>query len=138
MTPTLDQGSVSAPRSGKVLGIASWVVQILAGGMLLMAGIGKLRGTPEMVGAFEHIGAGQWFRYLTGALEVVGAILLVVPRTIAFGAALLGAVMLGAVATHLFIVGGSPLAALILLAAVGFVAWVRRAQLQAVVRRVLG
>ena len=141
MTPTLPQGSLSLPRAAngnKGVVIASWIVQILAGAMLLMAGISKLRGKPEMVGAFEAIGAGQWFRYLTGALEVIGAVLLVVPRLIGVGALLLSAVMVGAVATHLFILGGSPVMALVLLAAVGFVAWVRRAQLQGLVQGLRG
>jgi putative oxidoreductase len=138
MTPTLNQESVVLPRPNKVLGIASWVVQILAGGMLLMAGIGKLRGTPEMVGAFQAIGIGQWFRILTGTLEVIGAVLIVIPRFIGLGAALLAAVMVGAVATHLFVVGGSPLMALVLLAATGFVLWVRRGQLLSLVQRAVG
>jgi putative oxidoreductase len=35
-------------------------------------------------------------------------------------------VMLGAVPTHLFVVGGSPLSAIILLIVTGVVAWARR------------
>ena len=31
-----------------------------------------------MVEMFDKIGLGQWFRYLTGGLEVTGAILLLV------------------------------------------------------------
>jgi hypothetical protein len=34
---------------------------------------------------FDKIGLGQWFRYVTGSLEVVGALLLLVPRTSAIG-----------------------------------------------------
>lgn len=32
----------------------------------------KLAGAPAMVGLFDTIGIGQWFRYLTGSLEVSG------------------------------------------------------------------
>jgi uncharacterized membrane protein len=32
-----------------------------------------------MVGLFDAIGIGQWFRYLTGGLEVLGAVALLVP-----------------------------------------------------------
>lgn len=144
MTPTLPQdpsfsrSSTGTGSNQKVLGIASWIVQILAGAFLLMAGFSKLRGKPEMVGAFEAIGAGQWFRYLTGALEVIGAVLIVIPRFIGVGAVLLGTVMVGAVATHLFILGGSALVPLALVVAFAFVAWVRRAQLQALVARARG
>ncbi len=46
-----------------------------------MAGFSKLSGNEQMVGLFEAIGLGQWFRYLTGTMEVAGAILLLIPRT---------------------------------------------------------
>jgi putative oxidoreductase len=75
---------------------------------------------------FETIGVGQWFRYLTGALEVAGAILLLIPRTSGLGAFMLAAVMAGAVMTHLFIIGGSPLIAITLLVVTGVVSWGRR------------
>ena len=80
----------------------------------------------RLVGLFEAIGVGQWFRYLTGTLEVAGAILLLIPRTSGLGALMLVGVMTGAVMTHLFIVGGSPLMAIILLVVTGIVAWGRR------------
>jgi uncharacterized membrane protein YphA (DoxX/SURF4 family) len=52
---------------------------------------------------FGKVGIGQWFRYFTGSLEVVCAILLLIPRTSAIAAVLLALIMAGAVATHLFI-----------------------------------
>ena len=54
---------------------------------------------------FAKIGIGQWFRYFTGSLEVICAILLLIPRTSAIAAALLACTMAGAVLTHLFILG---------------------------------
>src|SRR5438093_1341613 len=74
----------------------------------------------------ERIGLGQWFRYVTGSLEVLGAVLLLIPRLSGLGALLLVGVMLGAVPTHLFVVGGNPLPAIILLIVTGVVAWGRR------------
>jgi Flp pilus assembly protein TadB len=47
-------------------------------------------------------------------------------RTSGLGALLLVGVMAGAVFTHVFIVGGSPLMAIILLVVTGLVAWGRR------------
>jgi putative oxidoreductase len=52
---------------------------------------------------FGKIGIGQWLRYFTGSLEVVGAVLLLIPKTSAIAAVLLALTMVGAVATHLFI-----------------------------------
>jgi len=67
-----------------------------------------------LVGLFNAIGIGQWFRYLTGTLEVVGAILLLIPRISGLAALMLAGIMICAVVTHVLIVGGSPLGATIL------------------------
>ena len=112
--------------TGKIINVGLWILQIGAAGMFLMVGFLKLSGDPQMVGLFDAIGLGQWFRYVTGSLEVLGAILLLVPRLSGLGALLLVGVMLGAVPTHLFVVGGSPLPAIILLIVTGVVTWGRR------------
>src|SRR5271169_383088 len=95
-------------ESSKALNVVLWLVQIGAAAMFLMAGGSKLGGDGQMVGLFEQIGIGQWFRYLTGALEVIGAGLLFVPTLAGIGGLLLTGVMLGAVTTHLFVIGGNP------------------------------
>src|SRR5438876_1825179 len=123
------QASTEVRRLGsteKSINVGLWVLQVGAAGMFLMAGFAKLSGDPQMVGQFDAIGFGQWFRYLTGSLEVLGAVLLLAPRLSGLGALLLVGVMLGAVATHLFVVGGSPLSAIILLIVTGVIAWGRR------------
>jgi uncharacterized membrane protein YphA (DoxX/SURF4 family) len=122
-------------RPGKAANIALWVVQILLALAFLGAASGKLLGNPDMVGLFEAIGVGQWFRYLTGLLELTGAILIVVPRTKFLGAALLSMVMVGAVMTHLLILHNAPTAPAVLLLLAGIVAWGRRAGLRPVLAR---
>jgi hypothetical protein len=94
--------------------------------MFLFAGVPKLLGAPQVVAVFETIGFGQWFRYLTGGLEVLCALLLLIPRLAGVGALLLMFVMLGAVGTHLFLVGGSPVPAIVLLLVMALIAWARR------------
>jgi uncharacterized membrane protein YphA (DoxX/SURF4 family) len=127
MAQVLTEGTRSGSSStGKIANVVLWVLQIAAAGMFLMVGFLKLSGNAQMVGLFEAIGIGQWFRYLTGTLEVVGAILLLIPRTSGLSALMLAGVMAGAVMTHLFIVGGSPLGAIILLVVTTAVAWGRR------------
>ncbi len=54
---------------------------------------------------FQQIGIGQWFRYFTGVVEVVGAALLLVPRAVAAGVALLGVTMLSAALVWIFVIG---------------------------------
>jgi uncharacterized membrane protein YphA (DoxX/SURF4 family) len=127
MQQTLSEGTrLSSSSTGKIMNVVLWILQIAAAGMFLMVGFLKLSGNPQLVGLFEAIGLGQWFRYLTGTLEVAGAILLLIPRTSGLGALMLAGVMAGAVMTHLFVVGGSPLMAIILLAVTTVVAWGRR------------
>src|SRR5258705_3292170 len=109
--------------TGTIINVGLWILQIGAAGMFLMVGFFKLSGDPRMVGLFDAIGFGQWFRYVTGSLEVLGAVLLLIPRLSGLGALLLVGTMLGAVTTHLFLVGGSPLGATILLIATGGIAW---------------
>ena len=108
--------------------IALWVLQAFLALAFAGAASGKLLGKPEMVALFEAVGVGQWFRYVTGLMELTGALLIVVPRTKFFGAALLSLVMVGAVMTHLFILHNSPAAPAVLLVLAGVVAWARRGE----------
>src|SRR5437762_5306142 len=93
-----------------------WTLTIVAAAMFLLAGSLKLTGVPMEVQLFSAIGIGQWFRYVTGSLEVGAAIGLFVPALAPLAALLLAVVMVGAILTHLFIVGGSPLIPIALLA----------------------
>jgi putative oxidoreductase len=120
------QTSTEVSRTGSIANVGLWILQIAAAGMFLMAGFSKLSGNPQMVEMFEAIGFGQWFRYVTGSVEVLGAVLVLIPRTSGLGALLIVGTMLGAVATHLVIIGGSPVPALVLLIVTGIIAWGRR------------
>ena len=106
-----------ALRSSRTKTALLWTLQIATAAMFFMAGISKLAGVSAMVQLFATIGFGQWFRYLTGAIEVVSATLLLIPSLASFGAALLIPTMVGAIVTHLFVVGGSPAIPIALLAA---------------------
>jgi putative oxidoreductase len=104
----------------------AWTLQILCGLMFVFAGGTKLAGQQHMVETFQVIGLGQWFRYLTGLIEVGGGLLLFVPALAFYAASALVVTMVGAVITHLFIIGGSPVAAFVLLVATATIAYLRR------------
>ena len=61
----------------------------------------KLIGVPIEVQMFDVIGWGQWFRYFTAVLELLGAIGLLFPQRSRRSAVLLALVMLGAITFHL-------------------------------------
>ena len=108
--------------------IADWVIRILLALSFISAGGMKLAGVAQFVAMFDEIGFGQWFRLLTGAIEVTGGVLIIVPRTAVLGALLLACVMIGAVITHLAVIGGNPIPATVLLALSLTVLWLRRTQ----------
>jgi uncharacterized membrane protein YphA (DoxX/SURF4 family) len=83
----------------------------------------KLMGKPEMVALFSAVGFGQWFRYITGILELTGAVLIMVPTTRRIGAALLATIMLGALTAHLFILHVPPTTPGVLFLMSGFAVW---------------
>jgi uncharacterized membrane protein YphA (DoxX/SURF4 family) len=108
--------------------VVLWVGQFVMAAAFLMSGGSKFAGAPAMVGLFDAIGIGQWFRYLTATIEVGSGIALLVPSLAPYGALALVATMTGAVFTHLFVVGGSPLPALVLGLGSAAIAWARRDQ----------
>jgi putative oxidoreductase len=119
----------TASTSPRWTSISLWVVRGLLALAFVGAGGAKLYGVPMMVQEFEHIGLGQGFRYLTGALELLGALLILTPSLAAFGALLLIGIMIGATITHLFVIGGTAVPALVLLALSAIVAYAKRGQL---------
>lgn len=70
----------AASRSSTTLDVAFWVLQLLLAAVALIAGATKLAGMQMHVETFEKLGVGQWLRYFTGIVEVLAAILIVVPR----------------------------------------------------------
>ncbi len=115
----MTSSSLASPTQRRIV----WGVRILLAVAFGAAGASKLAGVPQMVQVFDAIGFGQWFRYLTGLVEIGGALLLLVPATGFLGGLLLAATMVCAVATHLVLIGGNPAPAVVLALLSGFVAW---------------
>ncbi|HUE05402.1 MAG TPA: DoxX family protein [Bryobacteraceae bacterium] len=95
--------NLSEPRSA----MGDWV---LRGGIALLFvifGAEKFPADPgsEWIRMFQQIGAGPWFRYSTGVVEVLGGILVLIPRTATTGLALLACTMAGAVLILIFVIG---------------------------------
>jgi putative oxidoreductase len=106
-----------------------WAFQILAAAQFFLTGLDKLSDAPLMVQLFAAVGFGQWFRYFTGTVEVVSAVLLLMPSRAALGAALLAMTMIGALIAHATVLPFSPIKAIILFVMVSVVFWGRRQDL---------
>jgi putative oxidoreductase len=91
-----------------------------------------------MVDLFAQIGLGQWFRVVTGVVEVTGAVALLVPGLASIGALWLGGTMVGAVATHVFVLHTSPVPAIVLGLLNAVLVYLRRDELIALLHRVKG
>lgn len=76
-------------------------VALLVALAFLLTGGTKLMGVEMHVENFARWGYPDWFMYLTGLIEVSGAILIVLPKTRFYGALLLVATMVGAILTHI-------------------------------------
>ncbi|MBT8413445.1 MAG: DoxX family protein [Boseongicola sp.] len=95
----------------------------------IAAGLSKLAGVEMMVATFDAIGVGQWFRYVTGIIEVAGAVLLWVKGREIYGAGLLAVTMVGAIIAHLAILGPSFVPALVLGVLAAFIVWAHKGDL---------
>jgi putative oxidoreductase len=73
--------------------------------MFLMAGFGKVTGSKMHVEAFTHWRLPQWFRIVTGIVELAGAVLLIVgywfSTSAMAGALLLAITGVGGILTHI-------------------------------------
>src|SRR4029079_485672 len=85
-TPTLTRRRVATT--------ALWIAQIALAMTFLFSGGSKLAGSPAMVALFDAIGWGQWFRYVTGAIEASAAVALLIPSAAVYGGLLLLPLML--------------------------------------------
>jgi putative oxidoreductase len=110
--------------------IGFWLLKIVLALLFVMAGTLKLIGLSAMVKTFDLVGLGQWFRYVTGALELLGAGLLVWPTTRALGALLLAAISLGALIAQLAVLHEDAIHAVVLVLILVAIAWACREQLR--------
>ncbi|MGA8088834.1 MAG: DoxX family protein [Terracidiphilus sp.] len=76
-----------------------WALRAVIFAVFVFFGGGKLK--PDTNAAwiqlFNEIGFGQWFRYATGVVELLGAFLTLFPQTASAGLGVLGMTMLGAI-----------------------------------------
>ncbi len=87
-------------NKARIMNIAVWVLAGLTAALFLLAGIPKFI-EQGWVHRFASWGYSPWFLYLIAALEVAGAIGLLIPRLAPYAAVGLIVIMFGAMYTHI-------------------------------------
>jgi putative oxidoreductase len=128
MTVTSIASTHASRRTG------TWILQGVVAAAFFAAGAAKLAGAVYMIQLFDQIGLGQWFRYATGLVEVIGALALIYPGLAAIGGVWLGGTMFFGVLTHLFVLHTSPVPAIILGLLNALIVYLRRDQLASLLR----
>ena len=88
-------------NQSRVKSVVLWVVQILLAAFYALAAFGKLMSRPQVIEMFRHWGFPEKFYLVIGALELFGAIGLLIPRLAGYAASGLIVLMIGAAPTHL-------------------------------------
>lgn len=94
-----------APRERAVVKAVLWLMRLVVAGILLQTLFFKFTGAAESVYIFTTLGAEPHGRIGSGVVELVAALLILVPTTVAFGALLSVGVMSGAILSHLAVLG---------------------------------
>jgi len=85
--------------------VASWILRLVAAGILLQTLFFKFTGAEESKYIFSTLGAEPWGRIGSGIVELIAAILLLIPSTATIGALLAAGTMSGAILSHLTVLG---------------------------------
>ncbi|RTY88524.1 DoxX family protein [Flavobacterium sp. GT3R68] len=82
-----------------------WILRLTAAIILLQTLFFKFSGSEESVYIFSTLGMDPYGRIGSGIAELIAAILILIPRTTLLGALLGMGVMLGAIFSHIFVLG---------------------------------
>lgn len=85
----------------KTLVILSWTLRGIAAAILLQTLFFKFSGAKESIYIFSTLGLEPWGRIGTGIIELIASILLLMPKTVVYGAVLSLGVISGAIVSHL-------------------------------------
>jgi uncharacterized membrane protein YphA (DoxX/SURF4 family) len=89
----------------KISTVVAWICRITAAVILLQTLFFKFTAAPESVYIFTRVGLEPGGRIGSGVAELMAAILILIPPTTWLGAALALVVMLGAIFSHLTVLG---------------------------------
>jgi putative oxidoreductase len=85
--------------------IISWICRLAAAAILVQTLFFKFTAAPESVYIFTTVGLEPWGRIGSGVVELIAAILLLLPRLTWLGAGIALGVLGGAIMSHLTVLG---------------------------------
>lgn len=85
--------------------LITWILRIVASVILLQTLYFKFTGAPESIYIFSTLGIEPYGRIGSGIAELIAAILILIPKTTWIGAFGGCCVMIGAIFSHLFVLG---------------------------------
>ncbi len=85
--------------------VLSWILRLIPAVILLQSLWFKFTGAEEAVFIFSQLGVEPWGRYLTGIIELIGGIGLLITRLVPLGALLSFLLMIGAILSHATVLG---------------------------------
>jgi uncharacterized membrane protein YphA (DoxX/SURF4 family) len=82
-----------------------WILRLTASAILLQTLFFKFSGAEESIYIFSTLGLEPYGRIGSGIVELIAALLIMIPRTTLLGALLGIGVMIGAILSHLLVLG---------------------------------
>lgn len=82
-----------------------WILRLIPAIIMLQTLFYKFSGAPESIYIFTQMGIEPYGRIGSGIVELVASVLLLLPNKSVFGAFLGAGTMLGAILSHIFILG---------------------------------
>jgi putative oxidoreductase len=119
-----EQAGSGEPRNR----LSDWMSRGAVALFFVFAGADKF--SDSWVKLFHEIGIGEWFRYFTGVVEILGGVLVLIPRTVTAGLAILGCTMASAVLILVFVIkrpADSVFSGLLVIVLAGYW-WIRRSE----------
>lgn len=110
--------------SNKTKKIIDWVLAGIVGLLFIASAAGKLAGSQQTIDMAQQLGISAATFKTLGVIELLSAVLFIIPRTGVLGTLLLAAYMGGAIATHLQ--HGLPLSPVIIIEALVWIVAVVR------------
>lgn len=85
--------------------VLTLILKLTAAVIMLQTLVFKFSGSEESVFIFSKLGVEPWGRIAAGISELIASILILIPRTTLIGALMGVGIMLGAIASHIGVLG---------------------------------